>query len=190
MTSYIQGELYNIGAENPALCFGYSLSQLSVTEFNYTLSYFDNQALLRGGISNIPQGIKLSWDVFQNMPDQNAFNLWQSSGYIYMMKIINDVIYQTVSNNNKNTIDFVLAPEKYTILKTDSFAGFAGFLLPFFIVIAYLSPLIIVVFRMVREKETKVKEGMKIMGLTETSYFFSFGFTACAFSLWLIFSKH
>lgn len=173
MTAYIEGDMYNIGSQNPALCFGYSLTQLSATEFNYTLSYFDNPSTLRGGISDIPQGIKPSWDIFQNQADQNSFNLWQSSGYLYMMKIINDVIYQTVSNNNRNTIDFVVAPEKYTLLKTDAFGGFIGFLLPFFVVIAYLSPLIIVVFRMIREKETKVKEGMKIMGLTESSYFFS-----------------
>jgi len=173
MSSYIQLDFYNIGTENPALCFGYSLSQLSATEFNYTLNYFDNPSFLRGGISDIPQGIKKSWDIFENNPDQRAFNLWQSSGYIYMMKIMNDLIYQTVSNNSQNKIDIIVAPEKYTVLKTDSFGNFIGFLLPFFIVIAYLSPMIILVFRMVREKETRVKEGMKIMGLTESSYFFS-----------------
>lgn len=173
MSAYIQKDIYGIGSENPTLCFGFSLTQLSSTEFNYTLNYFDNRSVMRGGISDIPEGTKLSWDVFQNNPDQGSFNSWQASGYIYMMKIINDLIFQTVSNNSKNSIDFVVAPEKYTSLRTDEFGNFIGFLLPFFVVIAYLSPLIIVVFRMVREKETKVKEGMKIMGLTESSYFFS-----------------
>ncbi len=176
MQNYVTGELYNIGSNNPALCFGFSLSQLSQAEFNYSLSYFDNLALVRGGISNIPHGLKKSWDSFLNQPEQNDFNRWQNSGYLYMMKIINDVIFQRVTNNNQNSIDFVVAPEKYTFIKSDPFSNFVGFLLPFFVVIAYLSPLIIVVFRMIREKETKVKEGMKIMGLTESSYFFSWLF--------------
>lgn len=173
ISEYISSDLYNITIDKPPLCFGFSLSQISISEFNYTLNYFDNPSTARGGISNIPQGTKPSFDIFQNQADQISFNLWQNSGYLYMMKIINDLIYQTVSNNNKNTIDFVVAPQKYTILKTDTFSSFIGFILPFFIVIAYLSSLIIVVFRMIKDKETKVKEGMKIMGLTESSYFFS-----------------
>ena len=43
-----------------------------------------------------------------------------------------------------------------------------------FIIIAYLGHLCIYVYRMVLEKETKAKEGMKIMGLTDGIYFLSY----------------
>lgn len=175
MLNYVSNENYNLNnnPSYPPLCFGFSIMQVSQTEFNYTLNYFDNRSIQKNGISNIPNGNSLSWDIFSTMPDRESFNQWQSSGYIYMMKIINDLFYQTASANSNNQIDFIVLPEKFSLIKTDPFANFIGFLLPFFIVIAYLSPLIIVVFRMVREKETKVKEGMKIMGLSETSYFMS-----------------
>ena len=38
--------------------------------------------------------------------------------------------------------------------------------------VAYMSPLCLYVLRMVGEKETKAKEGMKIMGINESIYFF------------------
>ena len=42
------------------------------------------------------------------------------------------------------------------------------------LVIAYMSPLSLYVYRIVGEKETKTKEGMKIMGLGEGEYFLSY----------------
>ena len=41
-------------------------------------------------------------------------------------------------------------------------------------IVAYVSSIGIYVYRMVLEKETKVKEGMKMMGLTENIYFLSY----------------
>jgi ATP-binding cassette subfamily A (ABC1) protein 3 len=49
-----------------------------------------------------------------------------------------------------------------------------GFLGPFFVIVAYIGNLFIYVYNMVYEKQTKVKEGMKIMGLTDGIYFLSY----------------
>lgn len=152
------------------------MEQISSTEFSYTLRYFDNRENLRYGISDIPLGIEKSWSIFNTLPDSSSFNKWEKSGYIYMMKIINDLIFQTTTNNAQNRIDLIVAPQKFTYIKDDPFSRFIGFLVPFFVVIAYIFPLIIIIFRMIKEKETKVKEGMKIMGLTDSSYFFSWFF--------------
>jgi ATP-binding cassette subfamily A (ABC1) protein 3 len=51
---------------------------------------------------------------------------------------------------------------------------FVGYIVPFFIVIAYMSPLCLYVLRMVTEKESRAKEGMKIMGMSEGTYFLSY----------------
>ena len=64
--------------------------------------------------------------------------------------------------------------QKYVMYQDDTFGRFIGFILPFFLVIAYLIPLSMQVSRMVGEKESKAKEGMKIMGLTESIYFLSY----------------
>ena len=44
----------------------------------------------------------------------------------------------------------------------------------FFLIITYAIPLTRYIFIFVKEKETKSKEGMKIMGLTEIDYFLSY----------------
>ena len=43
--------------------------------------------------------------------------------------------------------------------------------------VAYMSPLCLYVLRMVGEKQTKAKEGKKIMGINESIYFFSLFYT-------------
>lgn len=176
--SYVSSENYNINGSltNPPICFGFGMEQISQNEFSYTLRYFDNRPGTRYGIQNIPTGTNPSWSIFTTLPDTDSFNKWERSGYIYMMKIINDLIFQTTTNNPQNKIDLVIAPQKFNYTKDDPFSRFIGFLVPFFIVIAYLFPLIIIIFRMIKEKETRVKEGMKIMGLTDSAYFFSWFF--------------
>ena len=47
-------------------------------------------------------------------------------------------------------------------------------LLGFFILIAYALPLTINIYKLVKEKETRAKEGMKNMGLNEFTYFLSY----------------
>ena len=46
---------------------------------------------------------------------------------------------------------------------------FINILLGFFVIIAYALPLSINIYRLVKEKESRVKEGMKIMGLKEST---------------------
>jgi len=63
---------------------------------------------------------------------------------------------------------------KYNYYREDLFGQFVGYMVPFFTVIAYMCPLCLYVLRFVTDKETKVKEGMKIMGLNESIYFLSY----------------
>ena len=62
----------------------------------------------------------------------------------------------------------------YENYRVDPFSTVIGYFIPFFMVIAYMCPLCLYVYRMVGEKENKSKEGMKIMGLGEGTYFLSY----------------
>jgi len=55
-----------------------------------------------------------------------------------------------------------MLPMPYVNYRSDPFARFIGYMIPFFIIIAYMCPLCLYVYRMVNEKENKSKEGMKI----------------------------
>ena len=86
------------------------------------------------------------------------------------------------TGNTNIQLNSAIAAQKFWSYKNDEFAGAIGFILPFFLMIAYLCPLCIFVFRLVSDKvsiyvilkETRVKEGMKIMGLSEGVYFNSY----------------
>ena len=90
------------------------------------------------------------------------------------MKIISEYIIKTETKKNDVDLTFGILPMIYKDYKSDSFGTVIGFLGPFFIVIAYMGHLCIYVYRMVLEKESKAKEGMKIMGLTDGIYFSSY----------------
>ena len=63
---------------------------------------------------------------------------------------------------------------KYFDFKYDTSRDFLGYIITVFIIIAYMVPLSMYIYRIVEEKEKRIKEGMKIMGLREIDYFFSY----------------
>jgi len=173
MKNYLKSDAYGSDKINfPELCFGIDLKQRSETDFSYSLSYFDS--IFRNSINDVPSTLKKSLDPFQIGPDLSSYAKWVSSGYLYMMKMINTIILQISTNNPSANINIGIINQKFDSLIQDPFANFLGFMLPFFLVIAYICPLCLLVFRMVKEKETRAKEGMKIMGMKDVVYFLSY----------------
>jgi ATP-binding cassette subfamily A (ABC1) protein 3 len=171
LRAYVASVTYDALPSGQKLCFGFTFTRSGNT-YDFSLNYYDSIQI--NARRNIPNNIRKSLDFFQTTPLFDDFFEYSRSGYIQMMRIINEYILKSVTNNNNASIQFGLLANKFTSYTTDRFGSFLGFLVPFFMVIAYLYPLCIVVFRMVKEKETRAKEGMKIMGLSESVYFFSF----------------
>ena len=153
----------------PLICFGMRLEK-NGDKYDYSLHYFDS--IFAQGVQDIPSLRDGIFDQFTNGPDLSSFKLYQTSGYLYIMKLINEYILQQKKENSK--IDFGMVALPYTNYRVDSFSGVLGYMLPLFIVVAYMCPLCLYVYRMVGEKESKSKEGMKIMGLGEGIYFLSY----------------
>ena len=59
-------------------------------------------------------------------------------------------------------------------VRMDIFGQYFGYVITIIIIVAYMSPLSIYIYKIVEEKEAKTKEGMKIMGLGEGIYFLSY----------------
>ena len=170
LNSYVQDPKY--GQEGyDLICFGMRLEK-NGHKWDYSLHYFDS--VLSEGVRDIDNCKNGLFDRFQTGPDLDSYKLYQSSGYTYIMKLINQYILQQELNNPNAKIDFAMIPMPYTNYRSDPFARFIGYMIPFFIIIAYMCPLCLYVYRMVSEKENKSKEGMKIMGLEEGTYFLSY----------------
>ena len=170
MEKYIEDEKY--GTEgNPLICFGISLDEKN-NSYNYSLHYFES--IFDEGIQDISVFLKGPLDLFRSGPDMESYQRYQVSGYTYIMKCINEYILQKETNNPNATLNFGMMPMKYVNYKKDKFGEYIGYIVPFFIIIAYMCPLCLYVYRMVEEKESRAKEGMKIMGLSEGIYFLSY----------------
>ena len=55
----------------------------------------------------------------------------------------------------------------------DQFQTVLSGILPFFLLLVYMLPVYNVTFQIVKEKESKTKESMRMMGMTDTSYWLS-----------------
>ena len=155
----------------PLICFGMALEEKG-HKYSYSLHYFDS--VLTEGIHDIPHAKNGIFDRFQTGPDLESYEMYQKSGYTYILKIMNEYILRKELDNNNAEINFAIVPMKYSDYKTDPFSKAIGYMIPFFLIIAYMCPLCLYVYRMVSEKENKSKEGMKIMGLSEDTYFLSY----------------
>ena len=58
----------------------------------------------------------------------------------------------------------------------DPFGNILPQLLPFFLLIAYIPPVYNTVFHLVKEKESRTKESMRMMGMSDTAYWLSWFF--------------
>lgn len=68
---------------------------------------------------------------------------------------------------------FTLVPEKTDRDLNDDFSRSLSNILPFFMLLIYVLPLYRLILNIVAEKESKARESMKMMGLTDLSYWLS-----------------
>lgn len=176
---YIQNKDYNVSLSS--LCFGIGISKVSNKEYNYTLNYFaptDRDDEDDDFTSYIPSTLYDSLSPFQTVPMLDQYRQWVRSGYIYMMNVVNNIILEETSgipstdSSNRITAGFISM--KFPSFESDDFERVLEFIVPFFLVVIYMIPIIIFVFRMIKDKESRVKEGMKIMGMTDLAYFLSY----------------
>ena len=91
-----------------------------------------------------------------------------------MMKIVNQYILREETGDDNAELNYGITALEYIDYRVDEFGNLLGYMITIIIVIAYMSPLSLYVYRIVDEKEKKTKEGMKIMGLGEGVYFLSY----------------
>ena len=160
---------------NPELCFGFGLKKNSATSYTYTVKFFGPE-VDRDNIVDIPSTTFDAQDKFTVFPNMDAYTKWQDSGYINVMKLIGDEILRDSTGLKTAEINFAILPKKFKEDRKDDFGGIVGALLPLFYMICAIIPLARYVNAMVTDKELRIKEGMKIMGLDETTYFLSYFF--------------
>ena len=96
-------------------------------------------------------------------PDFHSFHRYAYQGFLFILKGIYDKILQKETNNANADITFRVSPQKFDVYLDDPFGHFLNYIFGFSMIIGYSLPLSINIYRIVKEKETKVKEYMKIL---------------------------
>ena len=169
---YVQDIRYGQLDDFHPFCFGLTFLKTNDLTYNISLHFYDSNVVNK--IKEIPSTLIPALDPFKVGPDMESYDKWVRSGFLQFQQILNEMILADLTGNSQAELSFGIIPEKYSSVYYDKFGEFIGAILSFFLIIAYLCPLCILVFRMVQEKESRAKEGMKIMGLSAFTYFSSF----------------
>ena len=169
LDEYVKASDYG-SEQKPLLCFGIHLSENN-GKYEYSLHYFDNA--MDEAVQDVPDGRVPANDEFQDGPDMESYVKYIGNGYPLMLRIISEYILQKEIDPSAS-VNFGMMANKYEYYREDPFGNFVGYIVPFFITVAYMCPLCLYVLRMVTEKESRAKEGMKIMGMGEGTYFLSY----------------
>ena len=174
LNEYIKDPAY-LAKKDRLICFGVKFSYEPATKFyNYSLHFFDYPKQGNEGIQDIANNAQGMFDPFQSGPDLNSYMRYKNGAYSYMMRVVNQYILRKETNNNNAELNYGIGAMIYIDYRSDSFGEFMGYMIGVILVMAYMSPLSLYVYRMVGDKESKIKESMKIMGLEEGQYFLSY----------------
>ena len=169
LNDYVTSEDYG-QAQKPSICFGISFKENAANKYSASLHYFND--FITHGIEDVPNNLKPPNEEMQQGPNMNDIIKYSNNGYIQMLNILAN--YALKKKHTSGSINYGFAVQKYDSYKYNAFASFAGLYFTFFVILAYLCPLILYVLKMVVEKESRSKEVMKIMGMGEGTYFLSY----------------
>ena len=84
-----------------------------------------------------------------------------------------NVILKYETSNDDAMIALLTTPMQVDINQVDSFRKILANTLPLFVLIAFIPPVYNNMFLIVKEKESRMKESMRIMGMKDSSYWLS-----------------
>ncbi|KAL4478578.1 hypothetical protein ABPG74_006813 [Tetrahymena malaccensis] len=151
------------------ICLGISIDQHYNNVFKYRLLF--NASSITD--SEVPQTIRP--EVVNYLYENKANNLdtWVDSGFLTIQNWIDNLILQyTTQNNNleiQASITSMLVEDHYKNPLVDSLKGNMGVYIVLPMILVYLR----MTYGLLIEKEKKIREGMKVMGMSDSSFYVS-----------------
>lgn len=94
-------------------------------------------------------------------------------GYAFAQNLVTNVILQETTGVMSASVATMNIPLPSENVVVDQFSSILSGLFPFFLVLIYMGPIYTTVYGIVREKEVRSKESMRMMGLTDMPYWLS-----------------
>ena len=106
-------------------------------------------------------------------PDMTNFEVYQRRSYGILHNVAANSILKYKTQVDDAYIGLFASPVPGSVFVVDNFLQPLAGLLPLITLLAYIPPVYYVVFLLVKEKESGVKESMRMMGMTDSPYWMS-----------------
>ncbi|CAI2385685.1 unnamed protein product [Moneuplotes crassus] len=156
---------------NPGICFGTVFTEAETDKITVNM-IFDDILTERSDDPNMPNQDLPAVDDFQRGPNEDAIRQYKRGGYTYLQNIIANEILM----NTRGTGAYITM--LYTGMKTneyvkDDFSDQIRNMWEFIILFVVLAPMYRFIYNCTEEKGSKIREAMKIMGLSDLPYWLS-----------------
>lgn len=163
--TYIEGDTYNYD-----ICFGVNVD---VDGNNYSTTLMYNTTGRTTEERDIPDTKGPEVIVYKPQNYDNFYKPYTTNGVAQIKTWIDNAILQIILSDTTATIDATITPLKQKKYISDNISDIMKDNMATFLVL----PLIVVFLRMnsgiLTEKEKKIREGMKIMGMQDSSFYLS-----------------
>lgn len=140
----------------------------------------------------IPNQQNPVYDPTENQPLVRNYDQYSYNGYARVQNLIANIVLKETTGNNDATISLMATPIEAEQAKLDYFNEVVQGVLPLFLLFMYILPVFTIVSLIVKEKEYRTRETMRMMGMTDTPYWLSwFAYytmlnTAISIIAWLV----
>jgi len=121
----------------------------------------------------IPNTAGPAYDPLGAAPDLKSYLKWFRRGYETLHNLAANVILKIETKVDSASISIVADAMKADYNKMDSFKGVLTKILPFLFILIFIPPVYNMVTLIVKEKESRMKENMRMMGMNDTPYWLS-----------------
>lgn len=127
----------------------------------------------KGFSKAIPDQSNSVWSPYISKPDLMSYARYQHNGMAFTQSVLANQLLYKYTNDYHGWIAMLLQPIPTETSVADPFEIALASLMPLFLLLGYIPPVYNLTFKIVREKESRTKETMRIMGMTDLAYWLS-----------------
>lgn len=126
------------------------------------------------------------------MPNTDGFTDYLTRGYSVLHNLAANVILKLETDTAEASINVLSAPLPSNYDSNDDYGQIIQGVLPQLILLIFIPPVYNMVFMLVKEKESRIKESMRMMGMRDSAYWLSWYVyytcvsTGIVFLAWLV----
>lgn len=171
LDDYIGDERIGVDPEFEAVCFGFKIHE-NEAQNKYELELIFND-LWPGWLKAIPNQKPKIWNSYEYAPDIDDYREYTQNGFALLQNWVANTILKRKTGVSTASIVSMVVPSRLPPYTEDDFARLLTGVFSFFVIIMYVPPIYRTAYRIVQEKENKVKESMRMMGLGDFAYWAS-----------------